>query len=84
MLLECPGEGLLRTVADVECDHQDVGGTVGQRPGGLGQAAGPDVAHDGMAGRRAKGPHDVKAGDAGDLGNFAEGHLRREVAFDEP
>ncbi len=84
LVAEGAGEGLMRVVAGVERDREDVGRASGELARRLGQAARAHVAHHGTAGGRAEGPRHVKARHAAALRDIVERDRFRQMTFDEP
>jgi hypothetical protein len=77
-------ERFVRPIADPDGEVEDVALAVGERAGGLGQAAMPHVTHDRVPGGVAERLEEVEAGHSRLAGDLLEPDLAFEVAFDVP
>ena len=84
MVAEGAGECLVGAIFRIQRDVQDVGRTGRQCACRLAETAGTHIAHDGKAGRRRERPHQMEAGDTGNIGDVVKCQRTGKMAFDKP
>jgi hypothetical protein len=84
MIAERAGEGLVRPVAPIERDGENVRGAGRERTRRLAETPRADILHDRAARRLAEGATEMEARDADRRRDFFEIDLSGEVALDIP